>query len=150
MVVEYVYSIFIKYVLQILVYFCTLVFFSLILVHSYLYFDLFTLYFCFSIPHTMYSHFKHARTWNAFVLYIYAYVDSGSGAHGHQCSYHFQNFENFKISHFYVFKNYGVKYIDRYIQKKCMQKNPIKNTLYFGRYKKDKFLIVNSIKILVR
>jgi hypothetical protein len=27
-----------------------------------------------------------------------------------------------------------------------MQKSPIKNTLYFGKYKKDKFLIVNSSK----
>jgi hypothetical protein len=40
--------------------------------------------------------------------------ERGFGAHGHQCSHHFQNFENFKISYFYVFKNYGVKYIDRY------------------------------------
>jgi hypothetical protein len=29
-----------------------------------------------------------------------------------------------------------------------MQKSPIKNTLYFGKYKKDKFLIVNSSKIV--
>jgi hypothetical protein len=35
------------------------------------------------------------------------------GAHRHQCSLHFQNFENIKISQFYVSKNYGGKYIDR-------------------------------------
>jgi hypothetical protein len=29
-----------------------------------------------------------------------------------------------------------------------MQKIPVKNTLYFGKYKKDKFLIVNSSKII--
>jgi hypothetical protein len=29
----------------------------------------------------------------------------------HQCSLHFQNLEIFKISHFYVSKNYKVKYI---------------------------------------
>jgi hypothetical protein len=29
-----------------------------------------------------------------------------------------------------------------------MQKVPLKNTLYFGKYKKDKFLIVNSSKIV--
>jgi hypothetical protein len=53
-------------------------------------------------------------------------------------------------SHTSVFKKFGLKYIDRYIQKKCMQKSPVKNMLYFERYKKDKFLIVNSVKIVVR
>jgi hypothetical protein len=43
-----------------------------------------------------------------------------------------------------------LKYIGRYLQEKCMQKSPIKNTLYFGRYKKDKFLIVNSSKVVVK
>jgi hypothetical protein len=51
---------------------------------------------------------------------------------------------------FYVTKNYEVKYIDRYIQEECMQKNPIKNTMYFGKYKKDKFLRANSSKITVQ
>jgi hypothetical protein len=61
--------------------------------------------------------------------------EKGFGADGHQCSLHFQNFNFFKISHFYVSKNYEVKYIDRYIQDECMQKSPVKNTLYFGKYK---------------
>jgi hypothetical protein len=46
--------------------------------------------------------------------------ERGFGAHEHQCSHHFQKFEDFKILYFYVFKNYGVKYIDRYTQEKCM------------------------------
>jgi hypothetical protein len=54
-----------------------------------------------------------------------------------------------KISHFYVSKNYNVKHIDRYIQEECMKKKgPIENTLYFGKYKKDKFLIVNISKVV--
>jgi hypothetical protein len=32
--------------------------------------------------------------------------------------------KKFKISHFYVIKNYIVKYVDRYVHEKCMQKNP--------------------------
>jgi hypothetical protein len=55
----------------------------------------------------------------------------GFGAHGHQCSHHFQNFEDFKISYFYVFKNYGVKYIDRYKQEECMRKSSIKKYIIF-------------------
>jgi hypothetical protein len=43
-----------------------------------------------------------------------------------------------------------LKYIGRYLKEKCMQKVPLKNTLYFGRYKKDKFLIVNSSKVVVK
>jgi hypothetical protein len=30
------------------------------------------------------------------------------------------------------------------------EKVPLKNTLYFERYKKDKFLIVNSSKVVVK
>jgi hypothetical protein len=55
----------------------------------------------------------------------------GFGAHGHQCSLQFQNFENFKISHFYGFKNYGIKYIDRYVQEECMQKSFVKKYIVF-------------------
>jgi hypothetical protein len=49
-------------------------------------------------------------------------TEKGFGAHGHRCSLHFQNLENFKISHFYISKNYEVKYIHRYIQDKCIKK----------------------------
>jgi hypothetical protein len=70
--------------------------------------------------------------------------------HGHQCSLYFQNFENFKSYFFYVSKNYEDKYIDRYIHGECMQKSIVKNTLYFGKYKKDKFLRANSSKIIVQ
>jgi hypothetical protein len=59
--------------------------------------------------------------------------EKGFGAHGHQCSLHFQNFEKFKILHFYVFKKISVKYIDRYIQKKCMQKSPVKKYIVFWK-----------------
>jgi hypothetical protein len=44
-----------------------------------------------------------------------------------------------KILHFSVSKNYNVKYIKRYIQKEHTQKNLVKNTLYFRKYKKTKF-----------
>jgi hypothetical protein len=44
----------------------------------------------------------------------------------------------------------ALKYIGRYLQEECMQKNPLKNTLYFGKYKKDKFLIVNNSKVVVK
>jgi hypothetical protein len=37
----------------------------------------------------------------------------------------------FKISHFYVFKNYGVKYIDRYVQEECVRKSPVKKYIVF-------------------
>jgi hypothetical protein len=30
-----------------------------------------------------------------------------------------------------------LKYIDRYTQEECIQKNPIKNKLYFEKYKKQ-------------
>jgi hypothetical protein len=63
----------------------------------------------------------------------------------------FSEFSNFKISHFYVFKKLSIKYIDRYIYKRSVcKKVSFKNILYFERYKKDKFLIVKSIKIVVR
>jgi hypothetical protein len=51
----------------------------------------------------------------------------------------FQNFENFKISHFYVFKNYDVKYIDRYIHEECTQKVPLKIRYILGNMKKTNF-----------
>jgi hypothetical protein len=44
----------------------------------------------------------------------------------------------------------ALKYIGRYLQEKCIQKVSLKNTLYFGEYKKDKFLIVNSSKVVVK
>jgi hypothetical protein len=50
-----------------------------------------------------------------------------------KCSLHFYNFENIKISYFYVFKNYGVKYVDRYTQKKCRQKSLIKKYVVFWK-----------------
>jgi hypothetical protein len=31
-----------------------------------------------------------------------------------------------------------------------MEKSPVKNTLYFGKYKKDKSLIINSSKVVVK
>jgi hypothetical protein len=46
-------------------------------------------------------------------------------------------------------KKYGIKYIDRYIFEERTQKVPLKNTLYFGKYKKDKSLIVNNSKIVL-
>jgi hypothetical protein len=58
-----------------------------------------------------------------------------------------QNFGNFKISYFYVLKKYGVKYVDIYMRS-VRKKVPLKNTLYFQKSKKDKFLIVNSSKII--
>jgi hypothetical protein len=33
--------------------------------------------------------------------------------------YSFLVFEKFKITHFYVFENDGVKYVDRYVHEKC-------------------------------
>jgi hypothetical protein len=43
-------------------------------------------------------------------------------------------------------KNYDDKCIDRYIWVGCMQKSPVKNTLYFEQYKKEKFLTGNGVK----
>jgi hypothetical protein len=40
--------------------------------------------------------------------------------------------------------------IDRYIQYRCMYKVSLKNMLYFGKYKKDKFLTVNGTKIVLK
>jgi hypothetical protein len=57
--------------------------------------------------------------------------ERGFGAHGHRCSHHFQNFEDFIISYFYVFKNYSVKYIYRYKQEECMRKSPFKKYVIF-------------------
>jgi hypothetical protein len=52
----------------------------------------------------------------------------------------FQIFENFETSQFCIFKNYDVKYVERYIQEERTQKKvSLKNTLYFEKYKKDKF-----------
>jgi hypothetical protein len=47
-------------------------------------------------------------------------------------------------------KKIGVRYIDRYIQKKASKKVLLKHMLYFEIYKKEKFLIVKGIKIVVR
>jgi hypothetical protein len=61
--------------------------------------------------------------------------------HRHQWSLHFYIFESFKTSHFYVSKNYSIKYIEIYIQEAHTQKKvSLKNTLYFEKYKKVKFL----------
>jgi hypothetical protein len=49
------------------------------------------------------------------LTFLYVRLEKGFGAHGHQYSLHFQNFEKFKISYFDVSKNYEVKNIDRYI-----------------------------------
>jgi hypothetical protein len=70
-------------------------------------------------------------------------------AHGHQWSLHFQIFENFKTQHFYGSKNYGFKYIKRYMQEEHTQKFLLKNTLYFSKYKKDKSLTKIYIILLL-
>jgi hypothetical protein len=44
----------------------------------------------------------------------------------------------------------ALKYIGRYLQEEYMQKVPLKNMLYFGKYKKDKFFIVNNSKVEVK
>jgi hypothetical protein len=62
---------------------------------------------------------------------------------------HFQIFKNFKTQHFYSLKNYVFKYIERYIQEEYTQKSLIKNTLYFSKYKKYKFLIKRYIILLL-
>jgi hypothetical protein len=54
-----------------------------------------------------------------------------------------------KISYFYVSKNYDVKYIERYLQEERTQKISIKNTLYFWKYKKDKFLTKRYTTVLL-
>jgi hypothetical protein len=46
-------------------------------------------------------------------------------------------------------KNYGFKYIERYMQEEHTQKSPVKNTLYFRKYKKDKFLTKRYIILLL-
>jgi hypothetical protein len=43
----------------------------------------------------------------------------------------FYNFENFKISHIYVSKIMALKYIGRYLQEECIQKNPFKKYIVF-------------------
>jgi hypothetical protein len=43
-----------------------------------------------------------------------------------------------------------LKYIGRYLQESVCKKVLLKNTLYFGKYKKDKFLVVNSSKVVVK
>jgi hypothetical protein len=58
-------------------------------------------------------------------------TERGFGAHEHQCSLHFQNLEFFKISHFYISKNYGVKYINRYVQEECVRKSLVKKYVVF-------------------
>jgi hypothetical protein len=37
----------------------------------------------------------------------------------------------FKISHFCVFKNYVVKYVDRFRQEECIQKSPVNKYFIF-------------------
>jgi hypothetical protein len=74
------------------------------------------------------------------VLKTLSEYESGFGAHGHQCSLHFYIFEKKLKSLTSIFpKYYGVKYIDWYMQEECLQKIPVKNTLYFGKYKKTNF-----------
>jgi hypothetical protein len=45
-------------------------------------------------------------------------------------------FWKFKISYFYVSKNYEVKYIERYIREECMQKSPVKKYIVFWEIQK--------------
>jgi hypothetical protein len=59
------------------------------------------------------------------------HLEKEFGAHGHQCSLQLRNFENFKISHFHIFKNYNIKYIDKNIQEKWMQKSSVKKYVVF-------------------
>jgi hypothetical protein len=49
-------------------------------------------------------------------------------------------FNFFKISHFYVFKNYGLKYVDIYVHEKCMQKSPGEKYFKFWEIQENKFL----------
>jgi hypothetical protein len=58
------------------------------------------------------------------------------------------SFENFKTSHFSVLKNYNIKYINRYIHEEHTQKNTVKNTLYFRKYKKiNNAIIFGDIEV---
>jgi hypothetical protein len=41
----------------------------------------------------------------------------------------FLNF--FKTSHFFIFKNYVIKYVDRFIHEECTQKSPVKKYFIF-------------------
>jgi hypothetical protein len=43
-------------------------------------------------------------------------------------------FKFFKIPHFYILKNYGVKYIERHIQEERTQKSSIKKYFIFRKY----------------
>jgi hypothetical protein len=56
----------------------------------------------------------------------------------------FLNF--FEISHFSVFKNYVVKYVDRFRHEECTQKSSVKKYFIFRKYKKDKFSESKLIK----
>jgi hypothetical protein len=40
-------------------------------------------------------------------------------------------FKNFKTLHLYVLKNYGFKYIERYMQEEHTQKSPVKKYFIF-------------------
>jgi hypothetical protein len=53
--------------------------------------------------------------------------EKGFRAHGYRCFLHFQIFENFKTSHFYVFKKYNVKYIDGYVHEEFTQTVAVKS-----------------------
>jgi hypothetical protein len=56
----------------------------------------------------------------------------------------------FEISHFCVFKNYVVKYVDKFRHEECTQKKfPLRNTLYFRKYKKDTFLYFIKYKVFL-
>jgi hypothetical protein len=43
-----------------------------------------------------------------------------------------------------------LKYIGRYLQEKCRQKSPVKKYIVFWELQKDKFLIANSSKVVVK
>jgi hypothetical protein len=42
----------------------------------------------------------------------------------------------FKTSLFYVFKNYDIKYVDRFRHEECSQKSPIKKYFVFWKIQK--------------
>jgi hypothetical protein len=44
-----------------------------------------------------------------------------------------------KFHTFMSLKIMALKYIGRYLQEECMQKNPVKNTLHFRNIKKTNF-----------
>jgi hypothetical protein len=52
----------------------------------------------------------------------------------------------FKTSYFCIFKNYVVKYVDRFRHDECTQKSPIKKYFIFRKYKKDNFFESKLIK----